>query len=320
VFAYRPGSAAESGFAIVAERFVALVGERTPASVAAALFHLLEAPQTRLDDVLDVFTTHDQVTRLAVVEVVDAGTRTFRVAVHGAVAVELQGATSARLSGPASAAWFLSEVAGVRSLAVALDDAEGGSESLPLGRGVAAASALALVETETEPPSTPEPRPAETHAARTSPVALPSPQQLEADLAHRDPASPAQARATWVDLGSEGAPSGWFALLPDGTELEIRTPIVLGRRPWAAGVAETGSRVVHVPAPSPLRQISGLHLELSLVDGQVRARDLDSTNGTVVVSTGRPPRLVHGGETTAVASQDILDLGESFRVVVTRRD
>lgn len=318
MFAYRPASGAESGYAIVADRFVALLGEGTPAPVAAALYRLLEAPQTRLDDVLDVFTTHDQVTRLAVVEVADAASRTFRVAVHGPVAVEMRGATSSRVSGPASSAWFLSEAAGVTALTLALDDTAAAGTTLPLGRGVAAASAVALLEPESEP--APAPGAAASRAARTSPVTLPSAHDLEAGLARRDPADPTEARATWIDLGSEGGPSGWFALLPDGTELEIRTPIVLGRRPWAADTTETGSRVVHVPTPSPSRQISGVHLELTLADGVVRARDLRSTNGTLVLSPGRPPRLVHGGASTTVESQDILDLGESFRVVVTRRD
>lgn len=322
MFAYRPASGAESGYAIVADRFVALLGERTPAPVAAALYRLLEAPQTRLDDVLDVFTTHDQVTRLAVVEVADAASHTFRVAVHGSVAVEMRGATSSRLSGPAASAWFLSEASGVSALTLALDDRPATGATLPLGRGVAAASAVALLEPEPEPESEPAPTPraAASQAARTSPVALPSAHDLEADLARRYPVDPTVARATWVDLGSEGGPSGWFALLPDGTELEIRTPIVLGRRPWEADTTETGSRVVHVPTPSPLRQISGAHLELTLVDGVARAHDLRSTNGTLVLSAGRPPRLVHGGASTTVESQDILDLGESFRVVVTRRD
>jgi pSer/pThr/pTyr-binding forkhead associated (FHA) protein len=74
-----------------------------------------------------------------------------------------------------------------------------------------------------------------------------------------------------------------------------------------------------VLAPSPNREISGTHLELQVVDGELLARDLDSTNGTLVLTPAQAPRLLHEGRSTALHAGDVLDLGEDFRISVSTR-
>jgi len=127
----------------------------------------------------------------------------------------------------------------------------------------------------------------------------------------------AAAEAGSLRVEHEEGDERWILRLPDGNELDADGTIVIGRTSWEH--EDDADEVKHVSVPSPMRQISGSHLELALVDGELVARDLDSTNGTIVLTPERPPRLLHGGSTTSLQTGDILDLGESFRIVVSSR-
>jgi pSer/pThr/pTyr-binding forkhead associated (FHA) protein len=132
---------------------------------------------------------------------------------------------------------------------------------------------------------------------------------------------PPRARLTSAVLeatAQSASGNGWVLTLPDGSEIEVGLPVVIGRRPWTAEPDER--EVVHVVAPSSKREISGIHLELSLSNGVVQARDLNSTNGTIVRTKSRPPRLLHSGGITELAAGDILDVGEDFSIALGDRD
>lgn len=109
----------------------------------------------------------------------------------------------------------------------------------------------------------------------------------------------------------------WTLTLPDGNELFAAPQIVVGRRPWRSDPDET--QTYYVKAPSPHREISGKHVEFTVAGGHLSARDLDSTNGTVVESPDRAPRLLRDGNATQLDVGDVLDLGEGFRIVVGAR-
>src|SRR5699024_9227519 len=106
----------------------------------------------------------------------------------------------------------------------------------------------------------------------------------------------------------------WTLALPDGNELFAAPLIVVGRRPWHSDPEAT--QTYYIKAPSPHREISGKHVEFTVSGGRLRARDLDSTNGTLVESADRAPRLLRDGQDTTLDIGDVLDLGEGFRIVV----
>lgn len=377
MFAYAPDSSSRAGFAMVTDRFVALAGPDVTADVAAALYALLDSETAAIDDVLDVVATQVEVDRLALVQIVDPASRTFQVAVRGAVDVQMEGVTSSTMTGTMTA-WVTSEARGVRSLRLALDDSAA-VPLLPIRRGVVATTAIEVGReaSAARPLRAPE-------SSGTRPITLPRPDEIERDRAERETAereraaseraasevasSAERARAEQQRAEQEqteqrqaeqeqaeqeraqqererertdASPAGphtpgrdadaaahadlapaaepWAVVIPDGTALDLDHPVVFGRRPWRAENTEQmriGQQVVHVVVPSPHREISGAHLELSLVDGELRARDLDSTNGTLVVTPDRPPYLLNGGLTTPLRRGDILDLGEGFQVVV----
>lgn len=307
MFAYVPAEPAEgNGHAVVTDRFVCLLGEESPGGVAVELFRLLERPQTTIADVLDVFALHGETRRFAIVEVMDAVDRVVQVAVSGDIAVDLAGASSTRVSGPTGATSWSVEVRGVQTLRLTLgrQDASLG-EQLPIRRGVVRTRDIAIDAAAGSAPALPD---ADEALLLTRPIELPR--------AEPAPAEPAPAEPVLVDLGLRATVS-LVLTLPDGSELEPSTPVVVGRRPWRTTPEETTT--FYVVAPSPRREISGIHLEVSLVEGELRARDLDSTNGTLVLTPARAPRLLHEGRTTSLQPGDILDLGEDYRIAVGTR-
>jgi hypothetical protein len=307
MFAYVPaGPQPATGHAVVTDRFVALLGEESDAGVAIELYRLLELPKTTIADVLDVFALHGATKRFAIVEVLDPVERVVQVAVSGEVAVDLAGVSSTRLSGPTGATSFNGEVRGVHTLRLTLGVATDVGTPLPIRRGVVRTRDIAIDAAAGSPPVF---SPADEVLLHTRPIDV----QRDVQPAQQ-PAEPQR-----VDLAQAAAETRALVLrLPDGSELEPSTPVIVGRRPWRTSPDETTT--FYVLAPSPNREISGTHLELQVVDGELLARDLDSTNGTIVLTPAQAPRLLHEGRSTALRAGDILDLGEDFRISVSTRN
>jgi hypothetical protein len=314
VFAYSPATnPSGEGFGIVTDRFVCLLGSETTGPVASALYALLDSDETHLQDVFDsIVTTHD-VQRFALVEVVDPASRTFHLAVRGDVALDLEGATATRLIGGSNTAWVSSEARGVNAMSLSLDGRPAGELSLPIRRGVVLTGRISIqggVAVSAFPPVARE-------NLKTRPITLPRLGDARGQSEGPVPEPRGSSRATSVSLGvvpPEPRVIEWLLALPDGSQVDARIPIVIGRRPWVGNADERP--FVHVVAPSPRREISGVHLEISVVDGALHGRDLDSTNGTLVYSESRPVRLLHRGRTTRLQFGDILDVGDAFAIKV----
>ncbi|MBX3099317.1 MAG: FHA domain-containing protein [Salinibacterium sp.] len=298
MFAYSPDLSAAAGFAVVTDRFVCLLSRDASLETARSVFRLLDGEDANLEDAFGMLSQPDVVERFAVVELLVPASR-IRVAVRGHVSVGIEGTMATRPSAPGEAIGIRGEAHDVRSLWLSLEEDKPDGELLPLRRGVV--RTLAVVA---------EPTTAVITVAKelVEPESEPDPtDQNETGTLHVN-------LDEWMNV--EGAPR-WVLRLPDGNELEAEGTIVIGRKSWESAIDE--SLIKHVSAPSPKRQISGSHLELALVDGELVARDLDSTNGTIVLTPEHPPRLLHGGSTTSLQAGDILDIGESFRIVVSNK-
>ena len=339
MFAYPPTQHDDAGFAVVTDRFVCLLSADATAETARELFRQLDDDGAGLEDARATLDRVEAVERVALVEILDA--RTMQVAVRGRVSVGIEGSTATRLSGPVEATWIMSDARDVSSLWLSLEAGAPEGDVLPLARGVVRTSALraetaavaaprptrapaikrtpkpvAVVEPEPEAEPAPEPEPEEHEAEAPEAEAPEAPADEQPAEEELEPADiPAALRVDLDEWLADGGPR-WILRLPDGHELDADGTIVIGRKSWEQPEAD---EVKHVSVPSPKKQISGTHLELAIVDGQLVARDLDSTNGTIVLTPERPPRLLHGGRTTSLQTGDILDLGESFRIVVSNR-
>ncbi|MEO8528010.1 MAG: FHA domain-containing protein [Pseudolysinimonas sp.] len=315
MFAYVPSDPHPgTGHAVVTDRFVCLLGEENAPSVAVELYRLLELPATTIADVLDVFMLHGSAKRFAIVEVIDPVERIVRVAVSGELSVDLAGASSTRLEGPTGATSWSGEVRGVQTLRLTIGTPDSGDLQLPIRRGVVRTRDIAIDAAAEAAPELPVIEDLQTRAIELPHVAVVETEVEPSPVVVEQRAAPVAPRR--IDLARLSS-RAFVLQLPDGSELEPSTPVVVGRRPWRTTPEETTT--FYVVAPSPNREISGIHLEVALIDGELRARDLDSTNGTIVLTPTRAPRLLHEGRSTALEVGDILDLGEDFRIAVATR-
>lgn len=306
MFAYAPAEAPSSGYAVVTERFVALLSADTTPDIVSAVHRLLDGPGASADHVLAMLADPATAERFALIEIVDADARFFGVTMRGDILVDLGGASTSRFTWPRGANWLRGEAYGVESLHVSLAPIPASVSGLPLRNGAVQASAISVgVDLSANAPM-------------IDPIANPSDVAALADNQADDLEPTVDRRPKAVDLAGMFRDPAWTLLLPDGNELDAAPQIVVGRRPWRSDPDET--QTYYVVAPSPQREISGKHVEFRVVGGELHARDLDSTNGTIISSPNQPPRLLHGGADAALDVGDVLDLGDGFRIVVgTRR-
>ena len=118
------------------------------------------------------------------------------------------------------------------------------------------------------------------------------------------------------------APNGGSAatvlVLRDGQRLNLDRPVVFGRRPQADRVSGADLPQL-ITVSSPNQDISRNHLQVSQSGGEVVARDLHATNGSLLRrADGEVVEIANGAEVAVVAG-DALDLGDGVLVRVEAR-
>lgn len=267
--------------------------------------------------------------RFGLAEVVDGEAKSVSIAVRGDIVVDLGSATTSRFSWPEGSTWLAGEALGVESLRLALHKLDSSAAHLPLARGVVRAieASVTLVERPYVATAPAEPltevvgEPAQ--AAPAASIALAATTLLVAEADSISPAGSAVSAPLVdrtpqrLDLASHAPELGWTLTLPDGNKLDAAPQIVVGRRPWRTDPDETST--YYIVAPSPRKEISGKHVEFAVVGNELQARDMGSTNGTLVLAQDKAPRLLHEGRAVRLDIGDTLDLGEGFRIVVGAR-
>ena len=287
-----------AGYAMVSDRFLAVLAADAGDETALRLWHALSGDEPTLEAALATLSSpragagaQAALPDFAVVELVDAPTRSVALAVRGAAGIELAGGGDVR-TGEAPGAWTRSGAREVSGLTLRLRSSPA-TGRLPLGRGVVRADRLDW--------GAPSDR--DTAAA----VSEPPLQTLRRD---RMPAAESAASAVdeRTELSRARRRSAARPVLRLGADrvLELDRPVVLGRSPHPA--AHPGARLV--PLPSPQREISGTHLEVRLDGEALVATDLGSTNGTIVREPGGSAMLLRHGSTARLSPGSSLDLGD----------
>lgn len=103
---------------------------------------------------------------------------------------------------------------------------------------------------------------------------------------------------------------------PDGTNVAIDRPILVGRAPVLRDDLPEAPTLMRVPSPG--QDISRTHLLVSPNDWEIRLTDLHSTNGTTIVRPGAgTDRLkLRPGEPLAVLVGTVVELGDGVSVLV----
>ncbi|MET4705799.1 hypothetical protein ABIB54_003305 [Frigoribacterium sp. UYMn621] len=104
--------------------------------------------------------------------------------------------------------------------------------------------------------------------------------------------------------------SDWVLVLPDATVLPIADALIIGRQPVSHDLGPT--------AAVPSAEVSKSHARFSIVAGQLRVRDLETTNGTVIVHPDNTEERASSFDETPLHSGDRLEIG-SYSLGVERR-
>ena len=161
-------------------------------------------------------------------------------------------------------------------------------------------------------PSTPEEEPGP--AAPTGPTVL----AVLCPYGHPNPPGTARCSDCGVRVRDEElrpVPQPALATLrvSDGTQVVLDRLVRVGRAPVARGDVPSGLLTV----PSPSHDISRTHLEIAPEGWQVLVRDLNSTNGTILVSPdGSSRRPLPPGEAVPVALGSVLELADGISVLL----
>lgn len=97
--------------------------------------------------------------------------------------------------------------------------------------------------------------------------------------------------------------------------ISLGKPALIGRRPSLPRIMP-GRPPQLVRVPSPLREVSGTHVELRQQGTLVIVTDLRSTNGTTVRLPGRDPVRLLGGESLVVIPGTVVDIGDGNLVEI----
>ena len=142
---------------------------------------------------------------------------------------------------------------------------------------------------------------------------------------HANPPNRSSCRTCGDDLSGEPAPAPRPKLgrltvttgsVQAGTSggrgeqaVDLDRSVIVGRRPRTSTTsASEMPRLVTVSSPN--QDISRSHLEVTLEEWQVLVADMATTNGTMLIRPGQPPRRLHPNEKEIVVDGDVIDLGD----------
>lgn len=103
--------------------------------------------------------------------------------------------------------------------------------------------------------------------------------------------------------------------LSTGDVVTLDRDVVIGRRPQVDNV-HGGHLPTVVTVPSPQQDVSRTHLRIGWSAGRVRATDLNSKNGTVLISADGRTGTLPSGAPHSLDDGDTLDLGDGITVVL----
>jgi len=125
----------------------------------------------------------------------------------------------------------------------------------------------------------------------------------------QEPAWPSPSWPAALDVVATPAPTYAFRIGFDSAPIALDGVVFVGRKPVLPRIAQAQHpRLVTVS--SPTSEVSKTHLELRQRGSNVIVTDLRSTNGSVVVIPGNPPRKMRQGESVVVTPGTFIDIGD----------
>lgn len=135
--------------------------------------------------------------------------------------------------------------------------------------------------------------------------------------------NPPEARACRLCFGPiapqnpQQIPRPVLAVLLPSTSgpVEVDRPVLIGRSP-STSRSESEQLPWLLTVPSPSHDISRTHLEITPEGWSLRATDLNSTNGTVLIRPNSAPERMPAGQPVEVSPGCVLDLGDGVTIAI----
>jgi len=125
----------------------------------------------------------------------------------------------------------------------------------------------------------------------------------------QEPAWPSPSWPAALDPVQTPTPTYAFRIGYDAEPVALDGVVFVGRKPVLPRIAQ-GPHPRLMTVPSPTSEVSKTHLELRQRGSNVVVTDLRSTNGSVVVIPGNPPRKMRQGESVVVTPGTFIDIGD----------
>ncbi len=95
----------------------------------------------------------------------------------------------------------------------------------------------------------------------------------------------------------------------DGPIVDLDEVTLIGRKPSLTRVPSS-TRPSLVTVPSPEREVSSTHIELTQFGASIVVTDMKTTNGTRVVMPGAAPVALRPGESVVAVPGSVIDIGD----------
>lgn len=130
---------------------------------------------------------------------------------------------------------------------------------------------------------------------------------------HSDQCRVCRAAITDRNVQLIARPSLGILRLPDGTDISLDRPVVLGRKP-GTDLFVGGEAALPVALPDPDKLLSRTHAEVRLVDWQVQVVDRDSMNHTYIEIPGQIAMQLRPAEPFPIPPGTKINLGDAVFV------
>lgn len=288
-----PVQAHTGGYAVITDRFALVLDAEYPSSRVLALWETLSEAESTLEDGLTMLARYGTVNlpNFVLIELAHAATESVTIAVRGTAFAELGQQPSRRYTGEQAVTWVEASVQQFDAMRIGVGEAAASAQWLPMRRGVVRTSELSWGIA-----------PSSELVAEVDQSAITEGTTLTARVRRSSEEADDQ---TLLSLRKQQPE--WQIHFEFGKKVAIRGAAVLGRKPKPVEGYGAAAQEILI---SPKREISATHALLTVHDDALHVRDLQSTNGTVVLPSEGETVLLTDGAETELHEGDRVDFGD----------
>lgn len=268
----------ESGHCLVVGSFVLLIEEGYPNERRDSFWQVMKQPEATFEDVLSGFVQHGmrELPSFVLLEFSNPEKTRALVAVRANARVHL--GPDRTITAEEATSWVEAEIEMESALVLSLDEETDwqDKETLPISVGV----------------------------VKTNQVLIGDVRKYKEQVEVLEERTVLSKRNT-----AAKQPDEWLLTLTTGQTIEVKKPVVIGRRPYLVQGQDANDTEL-AKLLSPQREVSARHALLAPESNGILVRDLESTNGTVVHPSSAEPILLKDGAAHILRVGETVDFGD----------